>query len=593
MEKTRERVEWDLTDLYRGPDDPRILSDRARCVENAESFRKTYSGRVSQLSSGDLHSALSVLERIEETGQRISSFAYLSFVTRTQDPAAGAFWQSAQQLATQIHRKILFFGLEWCRLSDSQAQAKSEDLPGVYRHQLERIRGYAPHRLSESEEQILETLSLSGQKAWINLFDKLMGQIVVGPEGRPFSKALSDLYQPLRETRRKTALEITAGLEKLLPLTTHIQNSLALDKSLRDDLLTFPHWLRDLNLRNELGDEQVEVLIRSVTSRYDIVQAYYELKKKILGIPDLQDYDRYAPLPGSAQKEVTWEEAKTRVMGSYDSFSPEAAGVAALFFDRNWIHASPLPGKPGGAFSHPTVPSCHPYISLNFTGTERDVMTLAHELGHGIHQYLSREQGLYGSRVPLTMAETASIFSEMLVFEDLLKEAGGSEEKLAMRCSRLEDLFSTTFRQISMNRFEDAVHRERREVGELSADRLSTFWMTAQQEMFGNSLNLGEHYRIWWSYIPHFIHTPGYVYAYAFAELLALSLVRQYRRRGAEFCSLYLDLLRRGSSAAPGDLVSPFGIDLSDPSFYEEGLNTIDDLVKETERSAIARKLER
>jgi oligoendopeptidase F len=585
MEHSRELVEWDLSDLYQGPEDPRVASDREWCIENAEAFRQSFSGRVAQLSPDELHSALSILEKIEETGRRIASFAYLSFVTRTHDPVAGGFWQSAQELETQIERKTLFFGLEWSRLSHPQAQSMAEGLPRPYRRHLERIRSYAPHRLSEPEEQVMEALSLSGQKAWINLFDKLMGQVVVGPENRPLSMALSDLYHPARETREKSAMEITAGLERLLPLTTHIHNALALDKSLRDDLRAFPNWLRDLNLRNEVTDEQVALLVQSVTSRYDIVQAYYDLKRSLLQVPKLQDYDRYAPIPGPVQKEVTWEEAKARVMAAYETFSPEAARVAGLFFERKWIHASPVHGKPGGAFSHPTVPSCHPYISMNFTGTQRDVMTLAHELGHGIHQYLYKEQGLYGSSVPLTMAETASIFSEMLVFEDLLRDAASPAEGLAMLCSKLEDLFSTTFRQISMNRFEEAVHRERRKAGELSSERLSSLWMTTQQEMFGESLEMGEHYRIWWSYIPHFVHTPGYVYAYAFAELLALSLLQQYRRLGAEYGPLYLELLRAGSTAAPRDLVLPMGIDISEPSFYERGLGILDDLVKEARRS--------
>jgi oligoendopeptidase F len=268
-------------------------------------------------------------------------------------------------------------------------------------------------------------------------------------------------------------------------------------------------------------------------------------------------------------------------LAAYESFSPEAARIARAFFDRKWIHAASIPGKPGGAFSHPTVPSCHPYISLHFTGTYRDVMTLAHELGHGIHQFLCREQGLYGCRVPLIMAETASIFSEMLVFESLLKETESQEAGLAMLCSKLEDLFSTTFRQISLNRFEEAVHQERRRSGELSPRRFSALWMEAQQEMFGKSLILGEHYGNWWSYIPHFVHTPGYVYAYAFAELSALSLIHQYRRRGSPFVPLYLDFLRSGATSSPQDLLKPLGIDISAPAFYEEGLAMMDYMVKE------------
>lgn len=581
MENSAEHIVWDLRDLYEGYRDPEIEKDRSWCIKQADRFARDYKGRVVLLSQEDILAALALLETVEEKCQRIVSFAYLTFATRTQDPHASAFWQAAKELETIINRKILFFELEWSKIPDSRIQFLLSPLLVRYTHHLNKMRTYGPYRLSEPEEQILENLSLSGRQAWVNLFDKLMGQMRFGLDGLTIAQVMAGLYQPVQEVRRNTAMEMTAGLEKILPLTCHIHNALSLDKSLRDDMRSFPHWLRNMNLRNELADDQVDLLVRSVVSRYDIVQQYYSLKRKILGYSELYDYDRYAPLPGLPLKKFTWEEAEEKVKAAFESFSPEAARIAAVFFDRNWIHAASIPGKPGGAFSHPTVPSCHPYISLHFTGTYRDVMTLAHELGHGIHQFLYRDRGLYGGRVPLIMAETASVFSEMVVFESLLKEAESQEAGLAMLCSKLEDLFSTTFRQISLNRFEEAVHQERRRSGELSPQRFSELWMNTQQEMFGESLILGEHYGVWWSYIPHFVHTPGYVYAYAFAELSALSLIHQYRSRGSSFVPHYLELLRKGATASPQDLLKAVGVDISHPAFYEEGLATMDYMVKE------------
>ncbi|RJR41037.1 MAG: oligoendopeptidase F [Desulfobacteraceae bacterium] len=581
MEKSAENVVWDLSDLYAGCHDPEIEKDRSWCIEQADRFGRDYRGRVARLSPEEILAALSLLEKVEEKCQRIASFAYLNFATQTQDPRASAFWQSAKELETMINRKILFFALEWSRKPDAEGEFLSNPLLFRYAHHLKKMRAFGPYRLSEPEEQILENLSLSGRHAWVNLFDKLMGQMRFGPEGLTIARVLADLYQPVQEKRRSAAMLITEGLEKILPLTCHIHNALSLDKSLRDDMRSFPHWLRNMNLRNELEDDQVNLLIRSVVSRYDIVQQYYSVKRKILGHSELHDYDRYAPLPGLPLKRFTWEEAAAKVLAALETFSPEAARIASIFFERNWIHAASISGKPGGAFSHPTVPSGHPYISMHFTGTYRDVMTLAHELGHGIHQFLCREQGLYGCQVPLIMAETASVFSEMVVFDTLLNEAESQEAGLAMLCSKLEDLFSTTFRQISLNRFEDALHQERRKGGEISPQRFSALWMNTQKEMFGKSVKLGEHYSLWWSYIPHFLHTPGYVYAYAFAELSALSLIHQYRHRGESFVPLYLDLLRKGATASPQELLRAVDIDISDPSFYQEGLDMLDYMVRD------------
>jgi oligoendopeptidase F len=585
METPADQVLWDLSDLYRGLDDPRIEAEKRRCIEEADRFAGTYAGRVAHLSPEEMYSALSSLESLEERYERIASFAYLSFVTRTQDPKAGGLWQWAQEFGSLIQCRTLFFELEWSEVPSPEKFLADENL-ARYRHHLSKMRAFAPHRLSEPEEKILENLSLSGRKSWVNLFDKLMGRMLLGRERRPLARALADLHHPDRRVRRSAAMEVSAGLKEILPLTGHIHNALSLDKSLRDGMRSYPHWLREMNLRNELTDEEVELLVRSVTARYDIVQKYYTLKSRILGIRRLRDYDRYAPLPGLPLKRFTWDEAREKVTRAYASFSAEAARVVERFFERRWIHAASLPGKPGGAFSHSTVPSCHPFISLHFTGTYRDVMTLAHELGHGIHQYLCREQGLFNTRVPLILAEIASVFGEMLVFEHLLREVKPPEARLSMLCGKVEDLFSTTFRQISMNRFEAAVHQARRTSGELAPEQFSSLWMSTQQEMFGKSLTLGEHYRLWWSYIPHFVHTPGYVYAYTFAELSALSLFQQYRERGSAFVPRYLDLLKSGSRGSPQELLEPLGIAISDPAFYQRGLTIMEDMVREAESTS-------
>jgi oligoendopeptidase F len=581
-----EEVIWELGDLYEGPEDPRLKADRDWCLEEANRFAGAYAGEVANLSPEGLYKALSRMEKLEEACRKLVSFAYLSFVTQTADPHMSRLWQSAQELESIVRQKTLFFTLEWTRLEDQQARSLMERRAlRPYFHYLERLRVYGPHRLSELEEQALEALSLSSRKAWIDLFDKVIGQARFGEESRPLSRVLADLYHTERERRRKAALDLSTGLEGILPVLAHICNTLTLDKSLRDDLRSYPNWLRDMNLLNEVSDDQVEALIHAVTSRYDLVREYYTLKRKILQISELHDYDRYAPLPGRPHKVYTWKEAAETVLAAFHDFSPEFAQVADLFFERHWIHGAALPGKAGGAFSHPTVPACHPFICLHFTGTHRDVMTLAHELGHGVHQFLCREQGLFNSRVPPALGEIASVFGEMLVFTRLLEMTETAAERLAVLCGKVEEIFSTIFRQIALHRFEAALHTERRTHGELTPDRISDLWISTQREMFGESLLLGNHYRVWWAYIPHFIHFPGYVYAYAFAELTALSLFQQYERDTLAFAVIYLDLLKRGASAGPEEMLKPFGFDLSDPAFFRQGLMIVEDLVREARRS--------
>lgn len=581
-----ENMIWHLGDLYDGPEDPKLQSDGQWCMEESMRFSRSYVGQVAGLSPEEMFKALNLLEGIEETCRKIASFAYLYFVTRTQEPEAGRVWRAAQELESAVHRKTLFFSVEWSQLAEARALSLLDHVAvRPYRHHLERLRAYGPYRLSAPEEQILEALSLTGQKAWVDLFDKVLASTRFGAQGRTLASVLADLYHSVRETRRRAALELSEGIEQVLPVLTHICNTLTLDKSLRDDLRSYPHWLRDMNLHNEASDEQVEALDHAVGSRYDMVHDYYVMKTKILRYSELYDYDRYAPLPGRSSGAFTWEEASDTVLVAFDGFSPELARVASRFFDEKWIHAAAAPGKAGGAFSHPTVPSCHPYICLHFNGTSRDVMTLAHELGHGFHQYLCRSQGLFNSKVPFTLAETASVFGEMLVFESLLQKAGSPDERLGLLCGKIEEIFSTIFRQIALHRFEAALHNQRRIHGELSSKRLSDLWMSTQEEMYGQSLRLEDHYRIWWAYIPHFIRAPGYVYAYAFAELAALSLFRAYQRDPKGFVPLYMDLLRSGSSASPAELMKPFGMDLADPAFFRQGLSIVEEMLQEARRS--------
>jgi oligoendopeptidase F len=365
---------------------------------------------------------------------------------------------------------------------------------------------------------------------------------------------------------------------------THIFNTVLLDKSIDDRLRGYPHWLRSRNLGNEADDEMVSALVNAVSSKYDVVQRYYRLKREILGLDELFDYDRYAPVAEQTLKEISWDEAKRIVLDSYEAFSPEMASIASRFFDENWIHASVLPGKRSGAFAHPVAPSSHPYVLLNFTGNRRDVMTLAHELGHGVHQYLAGEQGLFNSDTPLTTAESASVFGEMLVFRNLLKNSSSSVERLGLLCSKIEDVFATVFRQVAMHRFEDAVHNARRTRGELDRDFICSAWMETQTEMFGDSVRLLEHYRTWWSYIPHFIHSPGYVYAYAFGELLVMALYKRYMHEGPDFVPRYIEFLKAGGKAEPKELLRPFGVDLADGGFWSGGIEIIEDLLTEAER---------
>ncbi len=587
MEKNKpEVILWDLSDLYSNPADPQIAADSEWLKRRISDF-SSYRGKVAELGPEQLLEAVRMLEEIYERAEKLLAYAYLEFSTRTLDAGASAFFQSMKEFSSQIRRDTLFFRLEWTKIEDGPAEALTKSAAlSKYAHYLASLRRYRPHLLSEPEERILAEKSPAGSSAWEALFDKMLGRLRFGEKEKTQSEVLAGLYSADREERKRAAAELSDGLQTLLLPLTHIFNTVLLDKSIDDRLREYPHWLSARNLDNEIGDATVSALVSAVCSRYDLVERYYFRKKKLLGYDELFDYDRYAPVWAQTGAGISWEEAREIVLTSFEDFSFEAAKIARLFFEKQWIHASLLPGKRSGAYSHPLIPSAHPYVFLNFTGSRRDVMTLAHELGHAVHQYLARKQGLFNCNTPLTTAESASVFAETLVFRSLLKRTDSKEERLGLICSRIEDTFATVFRQVAMHRFEERVHNARRTRGELDQEFIGSAWMQTQAAMFGNSVHLLDHYKTWWSYIPHFVHSPGYVYAYAFGQLMTAALYEQYLREGPDFVPAYLEFLESGGKAEPCELLRPLGVDPTDGGFWERGLKIVEGLIDEAEEEA-------
>ncbi len=577
-------VVWNLDDLYLGADDPALRRDMELVESRASALAGQYRDRVGSLQADELLALVRALEEVDTLLARLAAFAFLNFIVRTGDAAASALLQEVEELSARVGRRTVFFRLEWNSLDETRARALL-DAPTLarYRHYLAAMRRFAPHQLSRAEEELLQELGPVGRSAWNVLFEKLMGRMRFGEEGRSEEEVLSDLYSSERGVRARAADELTRGLEQHLHVLTHIFNTLAAEKMISDRLRRYDSWLSSMNLENELDDRAVETLVTAVQERYTTVHRYYHLKKRLLGLDELFDYDRYAPIPGLDESVISWEECRRIVLDSFAGFSPKMAEIAEMFFARSWIHAPVLEGKRGGAFAHPCIPAVHPYVMVNYLGTLRDVSTVAHELGHGVHQYLAAEQGFYNADTPLVLAETASVFAELLVFRAQLGLIRDPAGRRAFICQKLESIFATVFRQVAMNRFEDAMHTGRRQQGELSADQLSAYWLSTQSAMFGDSVTLREDYGLWWSYIPHFLGTPGYVYSYAFGELLVLALYSRYQDEGERFVANYLQLLAAGGSRSPAELLKPFAIDLDDPGFWHGGLDVIDHMLAELE----------
>jgi oligoendopeptidase F len=584
-------AEWDLDPLVDGEGAQAVEQMLTEASRQASEFAGSLAGRVAGLDSERLAQAMHELDAINDLVGRAATYASLRFSTDTADPERGALLQRVEEGATEIQTKLLFFDLEWAALEDQRAEEllASEGLE-FCRHYLRSARRYRPHLLSEPEERILAEKSIASESSWARLFGELVAALRVPLDGEELTldMALSRLLSSDRDLRRTTAEAVSAALEPGLRTRAFIYNTLVYDKSVEDRLRSYPHWLAGRNLDNEATDESVEALVQAVRGRYDIPQRWYRLKAQLLGIERLTDYDRSAPL-STDDITVSYQESRDLVLDTYSSFSPEAGRVVRRFFDERWIDAPPRPHKRGGAFCSYAVPSLHPYILLNFTARRRDVLTMAHELGHGLHAALAQPQGVFHYSTPLTLAETASVFGETLVFGRLLASVEDPQQRLALLAERIDGAMATVFRQMAMNRFEHLIHTTRRSEGELSGDQIGDLWVQSQAELFGDSVEITEGYRMWWSYVPHFINTPGYVYAYAYGQLLALSIYGRYRQEGEEFVPRYLELLAAGGSRSPEELTAIVGIDLGDPGFWDAGLALVEEQLSEAEQLAAAR----
>jgi oligoendopeptidase F len=588
-DRTAADVAWDIEPLVDRKGDAGVeeLLDDA---ERRAGALATYRGRVGELDAAGLAELMHELADISELLGRAGSYAGLRFAVDTQDPARGALLARTEERATAISNELLFIELEWAELpEDHVAPILADDGLAFCRHHLASARRYRPHLLTEPEERLLADKATTGRSAWARLFSELTSTIEVDVDGEAISleEGLSRLQSPDRERRRQSAEAVTAALEPGLRTRAFVFNTLLADKSVDDRLRSYGDWISSRNLDNEASDESVRALVDAVVARYDIPQRWYALKARLLGLDRLADYDRSASIADS-EDTFGWAHARDLVLDAYASFSPQIADVVQRFLDDAWIDAPMRPGKRPGAFCAYTVPSHHPYVLLNWTGRRRDVLTLAHELGHGVHAYLARGQGVFHQATPLTLAETASVFGETVTFGRLLTETTDPAARLALLAESLEGQIATVFRQIAMNRFEDAVHTDRREEGELSVERFGDLWASTQTSMLGDAVEVTDDYRTWWSYIPHFIATPGYVYAYAYGQLLALSVYRQYEERGADFVPSYLELLSRGGSDTPEALGRVVGVDLADPGFWDGGLAIVEEQLDAAEQAAYA-----
>jgi oligoendopeptidase F len=584
-------TEWDLAPLVDGEDRAGAERMLQEGRDRAATFAANYAGKVADLDADGIRAAMMELEEINELIGRAGSYASLRFSTDTADPERGALLQLVQERATEIETLLLFFDLEWAAVDDARAdELLASAALDRYHHHLHSARRYRPHLLSESEEKILSEKSISSQAAWGRLFGELVSALRVDldDEELTLDVALSRLLSPDRELRRRAADAVSTSLEPGLRTRGFIYNTLVYDKSVEDRLRSYPNWLASRNLANEASDESVMALIEAVRNRFDIPQRWYRLKAKLLGVERLADYDRSAPVLAEDVR-FSYGEARDLVLDTYQSFAPTAGTITRRFFDENWIDAPTRPHKRGGAFCAYTVPSVHPYVLLNFTATRRDVLTMAHELGHGLHAALAQPQGVFHQSTPLTLAETASVFGEELVFGRMLSDVADDERRLALLAERVDGAIATVFRQMAMNRFEHLVHTRRRAEGELSVDRINDTWVETQEELFGDSVEITGGYRMWWSYVPHFINTPGYVYAYAYGLLLALSVYSRYLHEGESFVPRYLELLSAGGSRSPEHLAEIVGIDLADPGFWDSGLALVEEQLSEAEELAARR----
>jgi oligoendopeptidase F len=578
--------EWDLSDLYPGRDSPQLARDLATLAAETEAFRTQFEGRLALLSGAELGAAVAQYERLQELAGRITSYASLVYAGNVSDPEIGRFFQTMQERINAVSTALLFFTLELNRLDDEALAAKAA-APALarYRPWLRDIRAFRPHQLSDELEKLLHEKYVAGRAAWVRLFDETIADLRFPFRGRELTEpeALDLLSNPDPEIRREAGLAIGEVLGRHERVFALITNTLAKDKEIEDRWRRFPRPISSRNLANFVEDEVVDALCAAVRASYPALShRYYRLKARWFGVERLPFWDRNAPLPDDEDRTIPWSEAAATVLQAYRRFSPEMAEVGERFFRARWIDAPVRRGKSPGAFAHPTVPSAHPYLLLNYQGRVRDVMTLAHELGHGVHQVLAAPQGYLMADTPLTLAETASVFGEMLTFRALLAGESDARKRRVMLAQKVEDMLNTVVRQIAFVTFEERVHDERREA-ELTPARIAEIWLDVQRDSLGPALDLAGVYRHYWEYIPHFIHTPFYVYAYAFGDCLVNSLYAVYEEAHQGFAERYLAMLRAGGTLRHRELLAPFGLDAGDPAFWSKGLGVIAGFIDELE----------
>jgi len=581
---------WDLSDLYAAPTDPRIEADLTAAEAEARAFNTAHAGRVGALSGDALAAAIASYERIEEVLGRVMSYAQLVFSGDAQSSENGRFYQTMQERVTSISSHLLFLTLEINRIEDAALETKIGASPALshWRPWLRDLRVFRPHQLSDEMEKLLHEKEVTGRSAWNRLFDETVAdmRVTVAGEKLTVSAALNKLSDRDRSVRAAAAEGVSDAFASNVRLFSLITNTLAKDKEILDGWRRYPRPTSARNRANMVEDAVVDALVAAVRDAFPrLSHRYYAMKAKWLGLPRLMHWDRNAPLPEDQDATIPWPEAVARVQAAYGAFSPELARVAAPFFEKPWIDAALRPGKASGAFAHPTVPSAHPYLLLNYHGKARDVMTLAHELGHGVHQVLAAEQGYLMSSTPLTLAETASVFGEMLTFRAVLDAETDPRRRRTLLAGKVEDMLNTVVRQIAFYRFETLLHEERR-TGELSHERIGEIWMQVQTESLGPAFDFTPDYRVYWAYIPHFVHSPFYVYAYAFGDCLVNALYGVFREGHPRFQEKYLAMLRAGGTKRHKELLAPFGLDASQPAFWAKGLDVIAGFIDELEQTA-------
>lgn len=578
--------EWDLTDLYPSMNSPELEGDLQSGAEEAKAFQAKYQGKLASLEADAMLEVVKAYEALEDKLGKVMSYAYLVYAGDMADPDIGKFFQGMQEKVNAISVDLLFFTLEINKLDERDLERfyTLEEL-ARYRPWLDNIRAMKPYQLEDQIEKLLLEKNVSGRSAWVRLFDETMAGLKFDMDGKELASQevlhlLSDKDGEVRKAAAKCLGKVFGENVRLFALIT---NTLAKDKAIEDEWRKAETPMSMRHLSNQVEEDVVEALTKAVKDSYPrLSHRYYQLKAKWMGVEKLDYWDRNAPLPEDDDQLITWDEARDTVLDAYGKFSPDLASLGKEFFDKPWIDASVRPGKSPGAFAHPTVPSAHPYLLVNYQGKIRDVMTLAHELGHGVHQVLAGPQGALLADTPLTLAETASVFGEQLTFRALLEKETDPAKKRIMLAGKVEDMINTVVRQIAFYEFEVRLHKARKEE-ELSPDQIGEIWMDVQKESLGPAIRLHDEYQYFWTYIPHFIHSPFYVYAYAFGDCLVNALYAVYQNAEEGFQDKYFDMLKAGGSLRHKELLAPFGLDASDPAFWQKGLSVIESFIDELE----------